>query len=83
MYDPKVNDYVRWTTELGHVHEGWVYYKGESVNNEKRIKNGWIPVSNYVTIEIATNPDHSVIYLHSYIKGFTYVYVVMRKTGMN
>ncbi len=44
MYDPKVNDYVRWTTELGHVHEGWVYYKGESVDNNKRIKNGWIPV---------------------------------------
>tara|TARA_Y100001935_G_C16966054_1_gene341758 strand:+ start:108 stop:467 length:360 start_codon:yes stop_codon:yes gene_type:complete len=56
MYDPKVNDYVRWTTELGHVHEGWVYYKGESVDNNKRIKNGWIPVSNYITIEITTKP---------------------------
>ena len=28
MYDPQVNDYVRWTTALGMVHEGWVYFKG-------------------------------------------------------
>ncbi len=26
-YVPKVNDYVKWTTALGMVHEGWVYYK--------------------------------------------------------
>ena len=56
MYEPKVNDYVRWVTDLGHVHEGWVYFKGESVDNEKRVKNGWIPISNYITIEIATKP---------------------------
>ena len=29
MYDPQVNDYVRWTTELGMVHEGWVYFKSD------------------------------------------------------
>ena len=56
MYEPKVNDYVRWVTDLGHVHEGWVYFKNNSVDNEKRIKNGWIPISNYITIEIATKP---------------------------
>ena len=56
MYDPQVNDYVRWTTELGAIHEGWVYYKGKAHDNEKRIKNGWIPISNYITIEIATKP---------------------------
>ena len=56
MYDPQVNDYVRWKTELGAVHEGWVYYKGKAYDNEKRIKNGWIPLSNYITIEIATKP---------------------------
>ena len=56
MYDPQVNDYVRWTTELGAVHEGWVYYKGKPHDNAKRIKNGWIPLSNYITIEIATKP---------------------------
>ena len=25
-YVPKVDDYVRWTTTLGNVHEGWVYF---------------------------------------------------------
>ena len=24
MYEPQVDDYVRWTTALGMVHEGWV-----------------------------------------------------------
>ena len=38
-YNPKVNDYVRWTTALGMVHEGWVYYKGNATDNEKRIKD--------------------------------------------
>ncbi len=23
MYEPQVDDYVRWTNELGQVHEGW------------------------------------------------------------
>ncbi len=55
-YVPKVNDYVKWTTALGMVHEGWVYYKGKPDDNEKRIKNSWVPVSNYITIEIATKP---------------------------
>ena len=48
MYDPQVNDYVRWTTELGHVHEGWVYYKA-SVSEPKR---GWITPSRYISIVI-------------------------------
>ncbi len=56
MYDPKLNDYVRWTTALGMVHEGWVYYKGTPDDNEKRIKDKWVPTSNYITIEIATKP---------------------------
>ena len=55
-YIPKVNDYVKWTTALGMVHEGWVYYKGDSDDNEKRVKNKWVAVSNYITIEIATKP---------------------------
>ena len=44
MYDPQVNDYVRWTTELGMVHEGWVYFKAD----QSKPKKGWItpaPVS--------------------------------------
>ena len=56
MYDPQVNDYVRWTTELGMVHEGWVYYKGKPDDNAKRIKDKWVATSNYITIEIATKP---------------------------
>jgi len=56
MYNPQINDYVKWTTALGMVHEGWVYYKGTEHNNEKRLKDNWIPLSNYITIEIATKP---------------------------
>ena len=83
MYDPQVNDYVRWTTELGMVHEGWVYYKGKPDDNAKRIKDKWVATSNYITIEIATNLDHNVIYLHFFIKGFMYVYVAMNQIGMS
>ena len=25
-YVPNVDDYVKWTTTLGNVHEGWVYF---------------------------------------------------------
>ena len=32
MYEPQVNDYVKWLTELGQVHEGWVYFKGTPDN---------------------------------------------------
>ena len=56
MYEPQVNDYVRWVTALGMVHEGWVYYKGIPDDNEKRVKNKWVATSNYITIEIATKP---------------------------
>ena len=56
MYDPQVNDYVRWTTALGMVHEGWDYFKGTPVNNESRVNNQWVATSNYITIEIATKP---------------------------
>ncbi len=31
MYEPQVDDYVRWTTELGAVHEGWIYFKGDPI----------------------------------------------------
>ena len=52
MYEPQVNDYVRWVTELGQVHEGWVYFKADSVKE----KRGWKKPSRYITIEIATKP---------------------------
>ena len=56
MEQPNVNDYVKWTTELGAVHEGWVYFKGKGEDNAKRIKDGWTPISNYISLEIATKP---------------------------
>ena len=40
MYEPEVDDYVVWTIELGQVHEGWVYFKGDPVNNALRKKQG-------------------------------------------
>ena len=36
MYEPQVNDYVRWTDSLGRITEGWVYFVDQS----------------YITIEI-------------------------------
>ena len=47
-YDPQVNDYVIWKTELGQVHEGWIYFKGEPPVHKK----GWKKQVNYVTIEL-------------------------------
>ena len=57
MYDPKVNDYVRWVNELGQVHEGWVYFKSDPVEP----KRGWNTPARYISIEIATKP---VSYTH-------------------
>ena len=62
MYDPQVDDYVKWTTSLGQVHEGWVYFKGEPVDNEKRIKEGWKPLSQYITIETGVRPKANCVY---------------------
>jgi len=56
MYDPKVNDYVKWTNELGQVYQGWVYYKTTQEDNNKRMKEGWRPIQRYISIEIATKP---------------------------
>ena len=40
MYQPEVNDYVKWKVKLGQDLEGWVYFKS----------------SDYITIEISTKP---------------------------
>lgn len=51
IYVPEVNDYVIWDQgEYGHD-EGWVYWKGDPVNNEERAKYGWRLLQNYITIE--------------------------------
>ena len=50
-YEPEVDDYVRWHHPDGTIDEGWVYFKGDPVDNEKRKKQGWNPVNRYITIE--------------------------------
>ena len=47
-YEPQVNDYVIWTTELGMIHEGWVFFKSDP----PVAKRGWITPQEYITIEI-------------------------------
>ena len=48
MYEPQVDDYVRWTTALGMVHEGWVYFKCDPTPKKK----GWAKPEHYITIEL-------------------------------
>ena len=48
MYEPQVDDYVRWTTALGMVHEGWVYFKCDPQPKKK----GFPKVEHYITIEL-------------------------------
>ena len=47
MYEPQVNDYVKWTTALGMVHEGWVYFKCDPTPK----KRGFPQTEHYITIE--------------------------------
>ena len=56
MYEPEVNDYVIWERPNGDIEEGWVYFKGDVIDNEKRVKNGWNPVPRYITIETSVKP---------------------------
>ena len=51
MYEPEVDDYVVWDRGEYGKDEGWVYFKGDLVDNELRIKQGWNPVARYITIE--------------------------------
>ena len=37
-YEPKVDDYVIWKRPSGDWDEGWVYFKGDPVDNEKAKK---------------------------------------------
>ena len=61
-YEPEVNDYVIWERPNGDIDEGWVYCKTDPVDNEKRIKEGWKPLSQYITIETSVKPKHDCIY---------------------
>ena len=62
MYEPEVDDYVIWDRPNGDIDEGWVYFKGDPVDNEQRAKNGWNPLSQYITIETSVKPKHDCIY---------------------
>ena len=62
MYEPEVNDYVIWERPNGDTDEGWVYFKGDPVDNEKRKKQGWNPVSQYITIETSVRPKPNHYY---------------------
>ena len=62
MYEPKVDDYVIWRRPNGDIDVGWVYFKGDPVDNEKRVKQGWNSVSQYITIEIHVYPKKDCVY---------------------
>ncbi len=62
MYEPQVDDYVIWKRPNGDWEEGWVYFKGDPVDNEKRVKDGWNPISRYITIEIGVKPKPTCMY---------------------
>ena len=51
-YNPQVNDYVVWTTAMGQIHKGWVYFVASEVEH----KRGWRAPTRYISIEIATKP---------------------------
>ena len=42
MYEPQVDDYVIWKRPNGDWEEGWVYFKGDPVDNEKRKRTNGI-----------------------------------------
>tara|TARA_Y100001956_G_C4102090_1_gene178141 strand:- start:838 stop:1263 length:426 start_codon:yes stop_codon:yes gene_type:complete len=61
-YEPQVDDYVIWKRPNGDIDEGWVYFKGDPVDNEKRNKQGWNSVSQYITIETHVYPKKECKY---------------------
>jgi len=62
MYEPEVDDYVVWERPTGDIEEGWVYFKGDPVDNEKRVKSGWNSVSRYITIETGVRDKPNCMY---------------------
>ena len=61
-YEPQVDDYVIWKRPSGDWDEGWVYFKGDPIDNEKRNKQGWNNLSQYITIEIHVYPKKECVY---------------------
>ena len=63
MYEPQVDDYVKWTTSLGMVHEGWVYFKCDYAPKKK----GFPQTEHYITIELGVQdmpPEQQRTSLH-------------------
>ena len=63
MYEPQVDDYVKWTTKLGMVHEGCVYFKCDYTPPKK----GFPQVEHYITIELGVEdmpPEQQRTSLH-------------------
>ena len=63
MYEPQVDDYVKWTTDLGMVHEGWVYFKCDYTPKKK----GFPHSEHYITIELGVKdmpPEQQRTSLH-------------------
>ena len=61
-YIPQIDDYVIWDRGVYGKDEGWVYFKGDPVDNELRRKQGWNPISQYITIETGVRPKQSCVY---------------------
>ena len=61
-YEPEVDDYVIWDKGKHGKDEGWVYFKGDPVDNELRKKQGWNPISQYITIETGVKPKNECVY---------------------
>ena len=61
-YEPQVDDYVIWDQGEYGTNEGWVYFKGDPVDNEKRVKDGWNSITRYITIETGVRPKESCVY---------------------
>ena len=51
MYEPEVDDYVIWDRGEYGKDEGWVYFKGDEVDNEKRVKFGWKPALQHPRVQ--------------------------------
>jgi len=61
-YEPEVDDYVIWDKGKHGKDEGWVYFKGDPVDNKLRTKQGWNPISQYITIETGVRDKKECVY---------------------
>jgi hypothetical protein len=57
-YEPEVNDYVIWDRGEYGRDEGWVYFKGDPVEEKKGFKTN----PRYITIETNVKPKPTCMY---------------------